>query len=133
VGNQRFEGVDDFGWKMEINNPSEDTVKPRYVPNSLDLRLSNTTIEGQEVKLLIVTFEIDENQQMAKTSPVYAQVTNPKAGIYRLEKYGSFNPINATARIEFPITEYHASGNYAVSFISMTDQARNKGSQVFSG
>ena len=35
VGNQRFVGVDNFGWKLYIDNPLADMEKPQYIKDSI--------------------------------------------------------------------------------------------------
>ncbi|MEI6305536.1 MAG: hypothetical protein WCP33_01820, partial [Deltaproteobacteria bacterium] len=133
VGNQRFEGVNDFGWKLFVNNTLDDTVKPKYVAQSLALQLSAPVVQsGHQVQQLTVTWQVDENQQMRTGSPVYAQVTNPTSGAYRLENYGTYDPVTKTAQVVFNITEYFAPGNYGVTYIMMYDQAENVGDQRFS-
>lgn len=132
VGNQRFEGADDFGWKMYINNPLEDIIKPEYVNDTLELTLRNEIKDGHDLQVLNVSYEINENQDMRDLFPVYASVTNPSSSAYRLEEYGDFNNTTNRANIEFYITEYHASGIYGVPYILFTDQALNDGVQYFS-
>jgi len=133
VGNQRFEGVNDFGWKLFVNNTLDDTIKPKYVAQSLALQLSDPVVQsGHQVQQLTVTWQVDENQQMRTGSPVYAQVTNPTSGAYRLENYGTYDPVTKTAQVVFNITEYFAPGNYGVTYIMMYDQAENMGDQRFS-
>ena len=50
-GNERHNGQTDFGWKLYINNPLADTEAPQYIPNSMQLSLSDaTTEEGEPIK-----------------------------------------------------------------------------------
>jgi hypothetical protein len=133
VGNQRFEGVNDFGWKLFVNNTLDDTIKPKYVAQTLALQLSSPEMQsGHEVQKLTVTWKVDENQQMRTNSPVYALVTNPDSSAYRIEDYGTYDPVTKTGQIVFNITEYFAPGNYGVPYIMMYDQAENMGDQRFS-
>ena len=133
VGNQRFEGIDDFGWKLFVNNPQEDITKPKYVPHTLALQLTDPqTVDGHQLQQLTVSWQVDENKEMRKDQSVYAQVTDPDSGAYRQEGYGSYDPLTKTARVVFNITEYFAPGHYGVPFIAMYDQAENVGSQLFS-
>ncbi|MCJ8346498.1 hypothetical protein MJH12_13220, partial [bacterium] len=55
-GNQRFEGNTDFGWKLYINNPLSDTVKPQFIPGSLKLKVSKKKMEGRDVQVLNVSY-----------------------------------------------------------------------------
>ena len=36
VGNIRNFGANDFGWRLHVNNPLEDIVKPSYVDDSME-------------------------------------------------------------------------------------------------
>lgn len=148
VGNQRFEGVDDFGWRMYVDNSMEDILAPQYVPNSLALALTQLTpseiselsgltlseIEenGHEVQKLNITWDVLENIKMRDSWPAYAQVTNPGSEAYRLEEHGTFDSIVNQASVDIYITEYYAPGHYGVPYIKMTDQALNVGRHYFS-
>jgi len=44
-GNERFEGIEDFGWQLHIDNPLEDVSPPEYVSGTAALRISTTTHE----------------------------------------------------------------------------------------
>ncbi|MBT5324067.1 MAG: hypothetical protein HOJ96_01905 [Campylobacteraceae bacterium] len=132
VGNQRFEGVDDFGWKMYVDNPLEDVVKPKYVNNTLQLDLRDDIVDGHSVQVLNVSYEVEENKKMREHYPMYASVTNPESGAYRLEEYGLFDENTNRGSIDFYITEYHASGIYEVPYIKFDDAALNQGTQYFS-
>ena len=55
VGNQRFEGVNDFGWKLYVGNLLEDLTAPGYVGNTASLSKSVTSLEGREVQLIHAT------------------------------------------------------------------------------
>jgi sensor domain CHASE-containing protein len=60
VGNLRMAGVNDFGWRMYVNNPLEDTTAPLYIANSMQLSLSSEIIESQEVQTVIAKWAIEE-------------------------------------------------------------------------
>ncbi len=131
VGNQRFEGENDFGWKLFIDNPLEDVDVPQYVPNSMSLNLYNEVREGHEVQRLNVSWQVNENKSM-KLDGVYASVTNPSTGQDRLENWGSFDPVTGMASVDFYFTDYSQSGTYGVPYIMMVDEALNQGKQFFS-
>lgn len=132
VGNQRYEGVDDFGWKLYINNDDEDITPPEYVKNSLEYKLTDEIIEGRKVKKLNVSWEFIEEVGMKKHSPVYAMLVNDSTIQDRLQAFGEVDPKTGRATVDFYLTEYMQSGNYYVSFISMKDEAENDGIQRFS-
>ena len=132
VGNQRFEGIDDFGWKLYLNNPHEDLIEPKYVPGSLKLSLEDAVMEGHDLQILNVSFEVDENEKMKDNQGVYAHIINPSSGAYRHEKNGEYDETTKRASIDFYITEFFASGIYNVPYIRMDDAALNTSSQYFS-
>ncbi len=132
VGNQRLEGVDDFGWKLYVDNPLEDVSAPQYVADSLSVVMDGTRmIEGREVQVIKATWDFLEDNSMVTNSPAYASLTNPGLATYRLENYGELLDEN-TAQVTFLITEYHPSGWYGVPFLSMRDAALNEGVAYFS-
>lgn len=132
VGNQRLEGIDDFGWKLYIDNPLEDVTVPQYVADSLAIDLDGTRqVDGRQVQVVRVTWDFLEDQAMRTSYPVYASLSIPEAEMYRLESYGELLDED-TAQVEFLITEYHPSGRYGVPFLSMRDTALNEGTAYFS-
>ncbi|MBI2893199.1 MAG: hypothetical protein HYY06_06570 [Deltaproteobacteria bacterium] len=136
VGNQRLEGVDDFGWRMYVNNPLEDLTPPRYVPGSIAIQRSDDVlVQGgidHDIQRVRVTWAVEEDVSMGSGNPSYATLINPSAGIYRMESYGSFDAATSTATVDFLIKEFNASGDYEVSYISMADEALNSSGQRFS-
>ncbi|MFH0900716.1 MAG: hypothetical protein V2A73_08825 [Pseudomonadota bacterium] len=137
VGNQRFEGVDDYGWKLHVDNPLEDTVPPRYVPGSLTLnRYDETIVErGVEhsVQLVQASWLVDENQGMPPGYSVYAALSNPSViGMYALESWGFVDSSSSRALVSFYLTDYRPGGVYGVPYIMMVDTAGNRTGQNFS-
>src|SRR5262249_49791336 len=135
VGNQRMEGVDDFGWKLWIQNPLEDVVPPRYVPGSLTLTVAPDTVtEGgvaRDVQRVHASWMIDENKLMAPGG-VHAYLSNPSSpDAYSLENWGQFDAATSRAEIDFFITPYRTSGRYGVPSIMMVDAAGNTTRQSF--
>ena len=57
VGNERHSGVDDFGWKLYLDNPLEDVVAPKYMVDSISTSLVNDTIDDKPVQILQVSWD----------------------------------------------------------------------------
>ena len=64
VGNERHSGVDDFGWKLHLDNPLEDIQAPKYIKDSIITKVENSVLEGQAVQLLNIEWRVDENKKM---------------------------------------------------------------------
>jgi hypothetical protein len=132
LGNQRLQGTDDFVWRLFINNPEQDTVAPKYIPNTLSLAVADTTVEGRKVQRLRVRWKVDENRRMRQNSPVYARSIAEGTNRDSFDDYGPYNVTTATATVDHLITEYHPTGNYRTTFVVMFDEAMNQGRQYFS-
>jgi hypothetical protein len=134
VGNQRLSGVNDYGWKLVLDNPMEDLTAPAFVPGSLTVeRFDDVVSEGgvdRPIQRVEVRWRYVENRQMQN---VYAKLSNPAALYsYPLEAYGSFDAATSSARVTFYVTPFMPGGDWGVPFVSMMDQANNPGSQAFS-
>ena len=125
VGNQRFEGVDDFGWLLYIDNPQEDVNPPQFVPNSLFFSLNDTLIQDRDVQKLTVSWEVDEDRAVRADQGVYARIRTLNSLNYSFEAYGQFNESTKRGSIDFLITEYYPTDVYAISEVVMIDAALN--------
>jgi hypothetical protein len=134
IGNQRMEGVRDYGWKLYLDNPKEDVLAPAYVPGLLTIQRTDDAVVASGVSHAIQ--RIDVRCKAVEANPmaqVYAKLANPSAtNTYPLESYGTYDAATATATVEFVVTEYMAPGTYGVPFLFMTDSAANVGRQGFS-
>lgn len=129
VGNQRFEGQNDFGWKFYINNPMEDITPPEYVKNSLKLALRDDhTSYKNSIQILTVSWQVVEDQQMKKC---YTRIDHEDPQSYSMDSYGSYDSSSQTCNVEFNITEFNRSGLYYVKNLIMTDMALNSRSMSF--
>jgi len=125
VGNKRFEGQDDFGWKFFINNPLEDVVAPEYVKNTLKLKKrSDDTSYQRPIQILTVSWQVNENTGMKNC---YARIINEDKESYSYASWEKFDSENKLCTIEYILTEYHRSGNYNVRSLKMVDIAGNGG------
>jgi alpha-tubulin suppressor-like RCC1 family protein len=140
VGNERHSGVDDFGWKLHLDNPLEDVQAPKYVSDSMTTNLVNGTREGKPVQILQIEWEADENVKMNEGANCYVSLLPPGDGAYRLEKYGyyiddgndGYNTQTKRCRVDFVITDSFRTGVYEVREINMYDEAGNNSWAKFS-
>ena len=131
VGNQRMEGANDFGWKLYVDNPLEDTVKPEYVENSALLTKSVAEIEGQEVQIISATWLVVEDNFMRENGPCYASMNDEILSTYRVEEYGSYDDVSETCSVDFVMPHYMPSSNYTMNYITMYDLALNQRGTYF--
>lgn len=133
TGNKRMEGVNDFGFKLYINNAVEDLIPPQYVKNSLDIKVSPAKVDGKDVHKVEITWDILENKEMISNNGAYVNfisIDNPNS--YAIQKYGKVDVKNNKANVIIYLTNYFPAGRYAVSYINMKDKALNYGTQYFS-
>ncbi len=133
VGNIRMEGIDDFGFKLYINNSVEDTIAPKYIKDSLQIQVEPTTLSGRPVHRVRVSWFIEENMKMRANNGVFVNFVSldyPEA--YAIQEYGNVNLRNNRAEVTFYVTEYFPSGRYTVAYLNMQDAALNYGTQYFS-
>lgn len=125
-GNERFEGINDFGWNLLVNNPLEDIVPARYMSNSASLSKAVETRDGQEVQLIEATWSVDENSgAMREIQPCYAALNDENLDTYSIEEYGEYDPATETCSVTFVMPHYMPSSVYTMSYIWMSDLARN--------
>ena len=133
AGNERNEGAVDYGFKLYINNKTEDLQKPQYISDSLNISSQKKRFQGKDIFQVSVNWQIKENEEMALHSPVYASLISlDHKDRYKIEKYGSFNKSNNMGQVKFNLTEYFPPGRYGVSYLMMEDRALNFGEQYFS-
>ena len=125
VGNERFEGVNDFGWKLYVGNLLEDLTAPGYVGNTASLSKSVTSLEGREVQLIHATWEVDEDTAMRGRGPCYASLNDDFLQTYRYEEYGLYDTAGGLCQVDFIMPHYMPSSIYRMNYISMIDEALN--------
>ena len=133
VGNERHEGIVDFGFKMYINNAHDDTIPPKYVPDSLVLTYEEEEKDDRQIFNLNVSWNVNENGKMAPHSPVYANLISlDHNDRYRITGYGRYDKNEKKAYVDLILTEFFPPGRYGISYINMKDRALNIGKQYFS-
>ena len=130
-GNERFEGTQDFGWRLYINNPLEDVTPPRYVRNSASLTKSSGTLEGREVQFIEATWEVDENSAMGENWACHASLNDENADTYRFGEYGHYDPDRSICKVTFVMPHYMPSSVYTMNYIVMRDRALNTAGVYF--
>ena len=85
MGNIRNLGANDFGWRLHVNNPLEDIVKPSYVDDSNQFFKTVEVIENQNVDVLNVTWSVNETNPR-ENQGCYGTV-DEVLSTYSLEQY----------------------------------------------
>ena len=129
-GNERHESQVDFGWKLFINNPMSDDVKPQYVKNSMRLSLSNDEEDGRSFQIAAARWQVFEEVGIHQ---VLARLFDVSGETYsrRTDEYGAYNAETGEALVQLKIPDYYVSGDYGVVSIMMRDLAGNYGSTYF--
>lgn len=135
VGNQRWQEVVNFGWKLYIDNPLADNTTPEYVKDSIQLSLSTSTTKGgQDYQILTAKWKVIEENGLRI---VFAWVNDDHPETYSRNLRHSLNYGRAHSYIKdfsgpvgevsasINIPNYFPSGNYKVSHILMEDTAGN--------
>lgn len=131
VGNQRFEGVSDFGWKLYIDNPLEDLTPPELVEDSIDVSVDEILIEGNTVYEVEVSYEVIE-EHIKRHNGGYVSIEDKNLSTYRYESYGSCDEITNQCVVRFEFTDFHPNEIYQIRQITTTDKANNKQTRYFS-
>ena len=135
VGNRRWQGIEDFGWRLYIDNPLADDEPPEYVKGSMQLSLSEATTEsGRPYQTLTCNWQVIEKNELYL---VHAWVNDDNPQTYSRSLFYSLNygrahgyirdftaPIGEV-RASLNIPDYFPSGKYRVSRIEMKDTAGN--------
>lgn len=148
VGNRRIEKIanGDFGWRMYINNPNADTVKPEYVPGSLTHQLLTPGQPGAPDDLLpderelLVRWRIIENMDagyclsrvvgfsdVAATRDLFFDNYGPHAVLPQ----GQFDGATHVCESRWRITPFIATGLYGAGSIGFGDRAGNRNGTSF--
>ena len=134
VGNLRMAGVNDFGWRMYVNNPLEDTTAPLYIANSMELALSSEVIESQEVQTIAAKWLIEE-EYPRENQGCYSALNDENPSTYSLEKYSPQNYSgeyqSGTCFVKWLMPNYMSSGTWRANYIRQIDEAGNETRNYF--
>lgn len=147
VGNQRFAGTNDFGWRLHVDNPLEDKAAPLYIEGSLTATSVEDVLEGHAVHNFVASWLLLEKNDVDFT---YMRVVSDQPGqnTYGMQEYGSVVASDECSGYATPagvdtavvcyratlstvLTEFQWPGNYSVSEITMQDEALRKASTTF--
>ena len=124
-GNERFEGIEDFGWQLHIDNPLEDVNPPEYVSGTAALRISTATHDGQRVQVIHATWKVDEDKFMRHDWGCHASLNDTIPETYRVAEYGHYDAGLEQCEVQFVMPHYMPSSVYSMNHITMLDQAEN--------
>lgn len=146
VGNERYENNSTFGIKIFINNPLEDVLPPKYIDQTLSFSLGTGKYSsfapgedpnGDTYQALEAKFDILEKNNMSYTTLNFAIPKNDERGVRQELYFGVLgeNPEYIKKDVgnrsinhityKYPIPEYYPTGNYAISFMLLKDEAQN--------
>ena len=129
VGNSRFLGLNDFGWRMFVDNPEEDLIAPEYVPESASLELGEAEINGQQIRALTASWQVVEEHPRGENG-CYAALNDEFVTTYSLQENGRSSEDGCS--INFAMPDYMPSGLYSLNYTRNIDAALNKSRQFFS-
>ena len=132
--NERFGGINDFGWRLYVNNPLEDVTPPQYVRNSLALSKSTAILEDREVQVIEATWEVVEDSGIVDCAGyLVVEIPGTSTRRYRRDGYSyrmgasyRSDPQESFCRAWRIVPHYMPSGVYTVVSIDMRDLAGNK-------
>ena len=125
VGNQRFSGQVDFGWKLYIDNPLADDTPPQYVPHSMQLSKIVGQENGRAYQVVIARFKYIENNDL---SSLYVSLNDSINETYtrnasHTNQWASWQ--NGTAQTGIIIPDYQPHGIYELNHLTIKDVAGN--------
>lgn len=119
VDNRRFEGQDQFGWQLYLDNPGEDLEAP-----IVDLE----AVVGELIAL-------DDGQALRVIVPLTDEESSGLGGYARLQQYASTQELEQYARYElgsgevvftYPLRSYIATGEWVFREFWVFDSAGNQ-------
>ncbi len=132
--NKRFQGSQDFGWRLYVNNPQEDVTAPQYVKNSLTYSKSTGIYEDREVQIIEFSWKVVEEESGIRNCAGNMIVKVPGASTYYRHGYSyrfglkrpyHFDPQESLCRAWRIMPDYMPSGTYIIVNVDMMDQAGN--------
>ena len=127
-GNQRMEGVKNFGFKLYVDNPLEDLIAPTLEEDSIEISVTEipqediTDFSDYKVDIKLKVIEENLKADNAVFARIYPVVHNPDYncidGWGSLEKDGFYH-------IYYMLTDYYPTGDYYIEFLSLNDNSKN--------
>lgn len=123
VGNARFSGANDFGWRMFVDNPQEDLEAPKYVGGSATLTLGEQDHNGSPERIMLARWEIEEPHP-SDNQGCYAALNDEFISTYAREAYGEIT--DGVCEVQFLAPDYTPSSAYSLSIMRIFDVAGNE-------
>ena len=117
--NRRYEGQDQFGWRLFVDNPGEDLKAP--VADTSGITGSVELAGGEQVVTVRVPVT-DANEADFSGYATLQQYDSARM----LEEYASHDEGQGQIVFEFPVRDYHASGEWTFREVWLFDAARNE-------
>ena len=130
AGNQRFQRVSDFGWRMYVDNPNEDYTDPQYVPMSVDIQKSILPSD-EAVQVVHLTWSVIEEDSGLKPGGCSGAIDDVRPNTYTIVQYSDYYKQDEKCRLEYLMPNYMPTTTYSVRHISMKDRALNVGRTEF--
>ncbi|WP_425320148.1 InlB B-repeat-containing protein, partial [Paraferrimonas haliotis] len=149
VGNRRVEKLasSDYGWRLFVNNVNADVIPPKYVTDSLELKLFDTNSPNSPIslqdgeQLLQVNWLINENVSMENgncfTRISDIDTTSAWGGrsydqySYQPQEINTSNEATHLCQVNWLVTRFIPQGAYGPRYVRMRDKALNVDSQYF--
>ena len=125
VGNERFEGANDFGWKLFVDNAREDLAAPQYVADSASLAKSTAQKEGRDVQIIEARWQVDEAVAMKADQACFATLNDELPTTYSVEKHGNYDAASKECQVDFVMPDYMPTSTYKMNYVRMEDEALN--------
>ena len=148
VGNARYENNSNFGFKIFLDNPSEDVTSPIYLDKSLKFSLGQGKFSGFEplenpngqlTKTLISEYEVFDDNELGYIGMNFAVPVANQPGVNKEWQFGVMSGSNSTyvkPKVEnskirkitykYPIPEYYPTGFYKGTTLILGDIAENR-------
>lgn len=133
---ERHSSQIDFGWKLYIHNLHSDCEPPEYVPNSMQLSLSEAkTNRGERYQILTARWGVIEANALTGCSismnDEHSETYSIVGGNGYSRENGRIVAQKGEVEAKIIIPDYKQSGTYQVASISMGDIAGNLGGAFF--
>ena len=121
VNNQRYERAVLYGWKCYIDNPLQDLEIPKYVSNSAKMSVIPKTVNGRQVQILSVDWNVSDDIGLES----YSSAVKPPGDGYTIYSWGTSFYGNGVAHTEYIIPDFFPSGVYKVPQFLLKDYGGN--------
>ena len=133
AGNNRFQRLSDFGWRLYVDNALEDYTPPEYAPGSLTMDKS-VWEEDDTVQVIRVKWSVIEATGLARKGVgCFAAINDELPDTYSLQDYGGPNAASDECTVDFLMGNYMPTSTYSTQLVQMRDLGQNIGVAKFTG